>query len=324
MKLAATIRDEIYRAIPVRWKENFGGDFYDKYLKLRLKMLDARVEWYGAEHKIEYTIIERGKAEKLIFLPGFADTKENFYNAAQFLYQECDMIIVDLPGFGKSFKRKGEIYNLANYAKWVGEFVEQTGWTDFHLVGNSLGGAVAVELALSMGERLKSLTLVDCAGVVLKDQPSIYREFLDGRNIFEIATPFQFQYFLNRVFHTPPPIPPFVFDHLYREFHKHSKWHKKVLHDLLEGITTLDDPRMEEFTLNNRLKNIRVPTMIVWGDEDTFFPAATADFIHSQIPGSSLYLLPDRGHGPQVEAPRQFTHLLKKFIRRHYRALAAE
>lgn len=324
MKLATTLKNELLRSIPHRWKEDFGGGFYDKYLKMRLKMMSARVEWWGADTKIEYAIIERGKAEKLIFLPGFADTKENFYNAAQLLMSDCDMIIPDLPGFGKSFKRKGETYNLTNYAKWVGAFIEHTGWTDFHLVGNSLGGAVAVELALSMPERIKSLTLVDCAGIVLKDQPSIYQEFLDGRNIFEISTPFQFDYFLNRVFYTPPMIPPFVFEHLYKEFHKHSKWHKKVLTDLLEGVTTLDDPRLDEFTLNKRLKNIKTPTMIIWGDEDTFFPAATADFVHSQIPGSTLYLLADRGHGPQVEAPMQFANLVKKFIRRQHRILASD
>ena len=319
MKLAQTLREEIIRSIPARWKENFGEDFYEQYLKLRLKFLKARVEWYGAEHKIAYMITEQGRPEKLIFLPGFADTKENFYNSAQFLVNEFDVLVPDLPGFGRSFKRKGETYNLSNYKKWMVDFIESTGWTDFHLVGNSLGGAVAVDLALTMPEKIKSLALVDCAGVVLKDQPSIYQEFVDGRNIFSIHSELQFDYFLNRVFHTPPVIPPFVWNHLYREFQKHSKWHNKVLSDLLEGVSTLDDPRLDEFTLNRRLKNITVPTMIVWGDEDTFFPPATADFIHSQIPGSVLYLLADRGHGPQVEAPWQFAQLIKKFMRRQLR-----
>lgn len=316
MKLAISLRDELLRNIPVRWKEDFGGDFYDQYLKLRLRFLKAQVEWYGADYKIEYMICDQGRPEKMIFLPGFADTKENFYNAAQFLVGDYDVMIPDLPGFGRSFKRKGETYSLANYGKWMLDFIESTGWTDFHLVGNSLGGAAAVQVALSIPDKVKSLTLVDCAGVVLKDRPSIYQEFLADRNIFEITTPLQFDYFLNRVFHTPPVIPPFVWDHLYREFSKHSKWHKKVLTDLLEGIKTLDDPRVDHFTLNNRLKDIKVPTMIVWGDEDTFFPPETADFIHRQIPGSVLYLLADRGHGPQVEAPLQFAQLMKKWMRR--------
>jgi len=320
MKIATTLKKELLRTIPHRWKEDFGRDFYERYLKLRVKFLNGRVQWYGADYKIEYTIIDQGKPEKLIFLPGFADTKENFYNAAQFLTNHCDMLIPDLPGFGRSFKRKGETYNLANYKVWMQDFIDQIGWTDFHLVGNSLGGAVAVELALCMPERIKSLTLVDCAGVVLKNHSSIYHEFVNERNIFEITTPLQFDYFLNRVFFTPPLIPPFVWDHLYREFSKHSKWHKKVLNDLLEGVKSMEDPRLEEFTLNHRLKDIRSPTTIIWGDEDSFFPVATADFIRSQIPGSTLYLLADRGHGPQVEAPLQFAQLMKKIMRRQKKA----
>ncbi|MDQ3232495.1 MAG: alpha/beta hydrolase [Pseudobdellovibrionaceae bacterium] len=317
MKLALALRDELLRNIPARWKENVGEDFYEQYLKLRLKFLKARVEQVGGDHKIEYMITDQGRPEKLIFLPGFGDSKENFYNAAQFLVNDCDVMIPDMPGFGRSFKRKGETYSLTNYTKWMSDFIEQTGWVDFHLVGNSLGGAVGVKLALSMPERIKSLTLVDCAGIVLPDQPSIYQEFLDDRNIFAIDTPLQFEYFLNRVYHTPPVIPPFIWDHIYRDYQKHSKWHKKVLSDLLEGVQTLDDPRLDEFTLNRHLKHVSVPTMIVWGDEDTFFPPATADYVHSQIPGSVLYLLADRGHGPQVEAPLQFAQLMKKFMRRH-------
>jgi abhydrolase domain-containing protein 6 len=317
MKFALSLRDEFIRNIPTRWKENFGEEFYAQYLKMHLKLMKGRVEQFGEERKIEYMVTQQGHGEKMIFLPGFADVKENFYNAAQFLVKDCDLLVPDLPGFGRSFKRKGDTYKLSNYSRWMHDFIEQTGWDQFHLVGNSLGGAVAAELALSMPERIKSLSLVDCAAIVLQDQPSIYQEFLDGRNVFAIATHLQFEYFLNRVCHTPPVIPPFVKEHIYRDFHKHTKWHKKVLSDLLEGIQTLKDPQVETMALNSRLKDIKVPTMIVWGDEDTFFPPATANFVHSQIPGSVLYLLADRGHAPHIEAPYQFAQLVRKFMRRH-------
>ncbi|MCX6128881.1 MAG: alpha/beta hydrolase [Proteobacteria bacterium] len=313
--MALLLKAERPSIISSRWKGNFGGDFYAQYLRMRLKLLGAHVYHYGTDHKIEYTKTERGRPERLIFLPGFADTKENFYNAAQFLVQDYDMIIPDLPGFGRSFKRKGERYNLKNYALWLHDFIMETGWTDFHLAGNSLGGGIAIELALSLPERIKSLTLVDPAGIVLPEVESIYHEFVADRNIFEITTPLQFKYFLNRVFFRPPLIPPFVWDHLYHEFSKHSKWHKKILNDLLEGVQSMDDPRMNDITLNRKLRDIKTPTMVVWGDEDSFFPAAIGHFVASQIPGARLYLLADRGHGPQVEAPYQFAQLLRKFMR---------
>ena len=316
LKNLVALTADLAKIWPEHWQEKFGKDLYQRYLSMRLKLLDARVESFGSDHRIEYTIMHKNRPERMIFLPGFADTKENFYNAAQCLKQDCDILIPDLPGFGCSFRRKSEQYNLANYGRWLQELIIHLGWTDFHLVGNSLGGAVAIELALIMPERLKSLTLVDAAGIVLPEVKSIYHEFVADRNIFEITTPLQFNYLLNRVFFNPPAIPPFIRHHLYNEFFNHSKWHKKILNDLLGGVQAMDDPRLQDFTLNRKLKDIRTPTMVVWGDEDSLFPPAIGEFITSQIPGARLYVLADRGHGPQVEAPMQFGRLLRKFMRK--------
>jgi pimeloyl-ACP methyl ester carboxylesterase len=145
---------------------------------------------------------------------------------------------------------------------------------------------------------------------------SIYKEFINDRFIFHMNSPLQFEYFLHRVFHKPPPIPPLVWNFIYREYARHGKWHRKVLNDLLEGIDDMNDPRLDEVVLNERIKDIKIPTLILWGDEDSFFPVAGAGFVNQQIQGSQLYIFEECGHGPHAEVPRKFAKHVKRFIQR--------
>lgn len=313
---------DLQRMIPNAWRESVGSDIYHQYMKLRLKMLKGEVFRSKGPCSIEYVKIEQGKKQRLIFLPGFADCKENFFDAAQGLVSDFDLLIPDLPGFGKSFRSTDYSYNVPNYGRWLVDFIREVGWDDFHLIGNSLGGATAIEVALAMPERIRSLTLVDPAGIALPQYPSVYHEFIQGRNVFEVRTQVQFDYFLQRVFHRPPLIPPLVRDHLFREFERNAKWYRKVLSDLLDGVQDFKDPRFEEVALNHKLPQLRMPTLIVWGDEDSFFPSETGFYMQRLIPQAKLYILADRGHSPQIEAPWQFVKLFKKFIRRQAADLA--
>jgi pimeloyl-ACP methyl ester carboxylesterase len=309
--------NELKRSLPQDWFENLGADIYSQYVKLRVKLLGGQVFRSGPDGKqIEYLKVERGNRPKLVFLPGFSDTKENFFDPAQILVKDFDLLVPDLPGFGKSFKDPHAYYNMENYGRWICELIQEVGWTDFHLVGNSLGGATAFYVALMMPKRVKTLTVVDPAGIVLPEfSNSLYHEFVDGRNIFSIHTHEQFKYFLQRVFFKPPLIPPFVWEHIYLEFAKNADWNHKVLNDLLEGVTDMADPRMLEVALNRRLQEIKIPTLVVWGDEDSLFPAEMGQFVKEQMPHARLYIMPDVGHSPQVEAPLAFCRLLTKFIR---------
>lgn len=302
-------------ALASNWRENLGADIFQQYIRLRMRLVKAEKFSSGGERPIDYLKVDQGKQQKLIFLPGFADTKENFFDAAQFLCNDFDMIIPDLPGFGQSFKHQDQAYTIKAYGDWMLAFVEHTGWEDFHLLGNSLGGAVGIELALRIPEKIRTLTLIDPAGVALAEHSSVYQEFIEGRNVFEIQTRERFEYFLQRVFHRPPLIPPFVRDHLFSEMASNSKWHRKILYDLLENVQNFDDPRVREVSLNAKISKITTPTLIVWGEEDSFFPADTGTYMQQRIEGSQLYILQGCGHIPQIEAPLQFARIFRRFVR---------
>ncbi|MBC7661061.1 MAG: alpha/beta hydrolase [Chitinophagaceae bacterium] len=315
MTITNHIFAQLKGAIPQKIRNSVGSDIYGNYTKLRAAILGADIRTFGDDHKIEYALVNRGKPERVVFLHGFADCKENFYDAAHMLVPQYDLLIPDLPGFGKSFKKKKEIYNLENYVAWLAELFKHVGYEKFHLIGNSLGGAVAIEIALRMPHLVKSLTLIDPAGIVIPEIPSIYDEFLNDRIIFEIHSPIQFDYFLNRVFHRPPIIPPFVWDHLYQEFSRHSTWNRKILFDLLEGVKTMKDPELFKVVLNDQLKDIVAPTLILWGEKDSFFPAQTGHLVRREIHGSQLHFLPGLGHSPQNEAPIRVMRIVRSFLK---------
>lgn len=305
----------LYEQLPHQVKVRTGEHVYDAYLKLRRKLVKAEVKTCGSERHMAYFEIDQGHTETLLFLHGFADSKDTFYDACHFLQGDFNIICPDLPGFGQSQKLKDDIYSLENYGRWVTDFIDKIGLKDFHLAGNSMGGAIAAQVALIRPDLLKSLTLIDPAGVYIEDHHSIHHELFDGNVIFDVRNRDQFEYFLNRIFHRRPFLPPPVKDFFYKEFHRHARWHRKILNDLLENLDSADDPRLYRVAINQRLKKITTPTLIVWGDEDTLFPVETAYVMHRLIEGSKLAIMPDIGHCPQLEAPRQFARVLSKFVK---------
>ncbi len=315
MKFKKNVLAQLKDAIPGAFRESVGSDIFSNYIKLRTAMLGAEVGTFGTTRPIEYALVERGKAERVVFLHGFADSKENFFDAAHRLVSDFDLLVPDLPGFGKSFKDPSATFNLAHYADWLCELFLSLGWEKFHLVGNSLGGAIAIKIAIKMPHLIQSLTLLDPAGIVIPEHPSIYHEFLNDRVVFEIHSKVQFDYFLHRVFQKPPIIPPLVWDHLYEEFSRNSTWNRKILSDLLEGIKSMTDKRLRKVILNDELKKIKAPTLVLWGDKDSFFPYETGYFLQKEIPVSRLEILHGLGHSPQNESPMRVMRIVKKFLK---------
>lgn len=308
------ILGRIYAKLPQAIREKTGEQTYEAYINIRRRILGATPKIAEGKRKITYIETNRGHKETLIFLHGFADSKDNFYDAGHYLAQHFNLICPDLPGFGKSSKLRGDRYNLENYAEWIADFANTIGLDSFHLAGNSLGGAVAAQLAIDHGHLVKSLTLVDPAGVFYEDQYSLHHELFSGRVIFDIQNRQHFEYFLHRVYYRNILLPAPVKDHFFKEFKRHSRWHRKILGDLFEGLKSIDDPNLYKTALNNRLQHIKADTLILWGDEDTLFPYQTAYLMKEHMPHAKLHFFTDVGHCPQVESPRMFSRVLRKFV----------
>jgi pimeloyl-ACP methyl ester carboxylesterase len=77
----------------------------------------------------------------------------------------------------------------------------------------------------------------------------------------------------------------------------------------------MKDPRLDEITLNRQLKDIQAPTLILWGEKDSFFPAITGHLVRREIPNSRLEFLRGLGHSPQNESPMRVMRLVRKFLK---------
>lgn len=304
----------IYAQIPKSLRERTGEQTYEAYIAVRRRLVGAQVKVAYGRREISYLEIDRGHAGTVLFLHGFADSKDNFFDACHYLARDFNVICPDLPGFGRSSKLKDDTYSLSNYSDWLIDFADTIGLKSFHLAGNSLGGAVSAQMAIRYGHRLSSLILVNPAGVLYSERYSLHHELFSGHTIFDIQNRSQFEYFLHRVYYRKILLPAIVKDHLYQEFRRHSRWHRKLLRDLFEGIESVDDPKVDEIALNLRLPEIKVPTLILWGDEDTLFPYQTAYLMKELIPHAKLHFFTDTGHCPQVEDPRMFARVVKKFL----------
>jgi len=296
-------------------KAKIGNVLVESFYKKMGKKLGAKIHNYNGKTDIEWSSIKTGKSETLLFLHGFSDRKENFYFASKSLKEKFDIIIPDMPAFGKSTVDKKIKYSLENYCEWLADFIENTDIKRFHLVGSSLGGAVAVLLAIKFPDRVKSLSLVGSAGFYMSDKKSIYDEALNGQNLFQIDTPEEYERFRDRIFKNKITLPNFVKEYMVKLAIDNRDWYGKIFNDLgdiervKKKLKTIDD-----ITLNSLCQEIKMPTMLFWGKHDTLFPCETADFLKGQIPNARAHIFEKLGHVPQSEDPQGFAKELSDFI----------
>jgi len=296
-------------------KAKIGSVLIESFYKKIGKKLGVKNHKYKGKIDIEWSSIKTGKNETLLLLHGFSDRKENFYFASESLKENFDIIIPDMPGFGKSTVDDKIEYRLENYCDWLADFIENNGIERFHLVGSSLGGAVAVLLATKFSDRVKSLSLVGTAGFYMSDKKSIYDEALNGQNLFQVDSSEDYERFRDRIFKKKVTLPNFVREYMIKLAIDNRDWYGKIFNDLgdiemvKKNLKTMDD-----ITLNSLCQEIKMPTMLFWGKHDTLFPYETADFLKDQIPNARVHIFEKLGHVPQLEDSQGFAKELSNFI----------
>ena len=281
------------------------------------KILKMEKEIFHTNHgPIEYLVSPPGRTgETIVYLHGFGDNKQSFLHAAIHLCRDYQIIIPDLPGFGRSFKNPDTTYHTENYQKWMAAWLDSLKINSAHIVGNSLGGLVSILVTLACPNKVLSLATLNSAGISLEGYPSLYHEFTQGENIFLINNRRDFDHFLKRVFHKKVHIPWPIKETLYDYFLKNKEWHSKLIDNLTAGIDNLADDRVHDISIINRLNQIEAKTLLMWGRHDSLFPYQTAHVMKDQILGAQVHIFDNLGHAPQLESPRNFAKIYKNFLR---------
>lgn len=247
-----------------------------------------------AEHTSEFIevagckveVLRGGQGPVLLFLHG-AGGASNWAPYMDRLAETFDVIVPSHPGFGRS-DTPPWLDRLTDLAYFYLDFIEQFELNEINLVGNSIGGWIAAELAVRSCQWLSSLTLVSPAGIHVKGVPK------GDIFLWDAETRVRNNYFDASLAEARLTIEP-------------SEEDADIA--LKNNFTTAKlawQPRFYNPDLRKWLHRIHVPTAIVWGANDKVFPEPYAHAYHELIPGSILSVIPRCGHLPHQEKLDEF------------------
>ncbi len=238
-------------------------------------------------------IMRGGKGEPLLFLHG-ASGAGRWLPFMDMLAQSYEVIVPEHPGFGAS-ETPDWLDTVGDLAYFYLDVIDHLGLDRVHLVGTSIGGWIAAELATRSCEKIKSLTLVAPAGITV---PGVRKGDMFMWSPEELAQ----NLFHNQEIARAMPQPANEDELLV------------VLKNRLMTAKLGWSPRFHNPHLKKWLHRIAVPTLIIWGDDDKLIPTAYGPAYRDLIPASSLEIIPECGHLPHVEKAQEFTAKVVTFI----------
>lgn len=236
-----------------------------------------------------------GKGEPLLFLHGAQGLNEH-EPGLEALTANFDVIAPDHPGFGKS-DTAGAIEDIGDLALFYLDLLEAMGLDQVHVVGQCIGGWLALEIAIRNTGRIKSLVLVNSAGLRLKGIPRIDMFACSEDDLLKFLFAANGGAEWLKSWRANPDIED-IYDRNRAAAARYS-W----------------APRLCNPKLDRWLHRIDVPTHIVWGDEERIIPQAYAAALKERIAGATLATIADCAHMPHIEQPQAFAGEVTKFIR---------
>jgi pimeloyl-ACP methyl ester carboxylesterase len=252
-----------------------------------------------------------GEGPPIVFVHGLGGSWQNWLeNMPRMAELGYRAVALDLPGFGASPIPPWDI-SIRAYGELLGEFCKALELPVCTLVGNSMGGFVAAEVAVGEPEWVDRLVLVSAAGI---SHASMRREpVLAGARLTTLANPLLFR--LNLPAMRRPGLRKLAFAGVMR--HPERIRRELLVEYLASGLGAPGflpaTAALVGYDLLDRLERIRVPTLVVWGRDDLVVPAADAAGFVDRIPGSRLVVFDDCGHVPMTERPVRFNRLLAEF-----------
>ena len=284
---------------------------------------DPDPEWLGidwGEHRREVDVVgtrvkyvEMGEGPPLVFVHGLSGAWQNWLENLPHFARGHRIIALDLPGFGSSPMPRWEI-TIPGYGRFLRDFCERIGVERCTLVGNSMGGFIATEVAVAEPERVEKLVLVSAAGITwarARREPAA----MIGRMV-RAATPLTMRWQTGVGMLRPRA--------------RRMSWAGVVHHPdgmrrelLWENLVpALDSPgyldafvNLTGYDIRDRLGDIEDPTLIVWGRNDRVVPVPAAFSYQRRIGDNArLEIFDETGHVPQLERPVRFNRLLDRFL----------
>jgi pimeloyl-ACP methyl ester carboxylesterase len=245
----------------------------------------ARLTYNGFHN--EYTTIrgnrihyyEGGSGAPVVLVHGLGSRAEDWANLMPQLKQAgFHVYAIDLLGYGRSAQPANATYSIPEEAQYVEEFIAQRGLAKVNLVGWSMGGWVAMRVALDRPERIGRLVLCDAAGLRFEPSFTIFD--------FEPTTIPAVQRLYRMLMPQPAEVPAFLARDMVRKFKQLNWVVDRSARSMFRGVDLLD----------GKLDRLQMPTLILWGKQDHLIPLATGVSMHEQIQQSVLEIYDGCGH----------------------------
>jgi pimeloyl-ACP methyl ester carboxylesterase len=220
----------------------------------------------------------------------------------------------DLPGFGRSSK-KNALYSPVNYARLIHLLTDKYVSKPFHLIGHSMGGAISLQFAHSYPADVKTLTLIDAAGILHRLAYTKYLaplgidKVLNQYNLFEERKITDIAGVLMSALEQRVPVNMDLLINL-------ESFRAKVLKGNPSAIAGL---ALVQNDFSRIPETIHQPTLIIWGDQDKVAPVRTGYVLESLMPNARLELIPKGGHIAFIEQPKLFHDILRPHLEQTYR-----
>ena len=238
-----------------------------------------------------FEYLEVGEGETLMLCHGLFGALSNFADLIEKFRHTHKVVVPILPLFDLDILHT----TVSGLEKHIAAFIEHKNYTNIHLLGNSLGGHVALVYVLKHPERVKSLTLTGSSGLFENAMGDSYPKRGD------------YEYIKNKTaqtFYDPAVATPELVDEVFEI----TKNRIKVI-----KIISLAKSAIRH-NLGEELNQIQQPTLLIWGKNDIVTPPFVAEEFKKLIPNSQLHFIDKCGHAPMMEVPVEFNSILEKFL----------
>jgi pimeloyl-ACP methyl ester carboxylesterase len=238
-----------------------------------------------------FNYLEVGEGETLMLCHGLFGALSNFSDLIEKFRHTHKVVVPILPLFDLDILHT----SVSGLEKHIAAFIEHKNYTNIHLLGNSLGGHVALVYILKHPERVKSLTLTGSSGLFENAMGDSYPKRGD------------YEYIKNKTaqtFYDPAVATPELVDEVFEI----TKNRIKVI-----KIISLAKSAIRH-NLGEELNQIQQPTLLIWGKNDIVTPPFVAEEFKKLIPNSQLHFIDKCGHAPMMEVPVEFNSILEKFL----------
>jgi len=250
--------------------------------------------------RIRYLALGEGEGVPIVFIHGFGGDLNNWQFNQEALAEGRATYALDLPGHGGSTKDLGDEVDVGALAAAVVDFMDAKGIAKAHLVGHSLGGAIALDLALNHGERVASVTAVCSAGL----GPEINMAYIDG--FMQAKRRKQLQPVLEMLVADPEMVSREMIEDVLK--FKRLDGAEAALNRIVDG--TFAGGR-QALQLTGRLGEIGVPVQVIWGRQDRIIPVGHAEGLPASI---RVHVLDGAGHMVHLEKAAEVNDLIKGFV----------